>query len=749
MFVSILTSILVATAALASPIVQPDARAEVDPRAQLGGTLRPALRDTNGDWRLLIVGRNNAFSPENGLPASLARSARRLYGGWVLPNGWKGQIQVGDSKQGTRYCLDAGSWPQNGVEIKIWECLNVPQQQWHVHDGVIELVGHGLCLDVRDGNLDGKVQTWQCYKGNRNQQWELVNFNYSNEQWEPVNSARDEDNGLAAREATIEDNHAHARDDTPMLETRDAVDELDTRAELYGRAANTAYLQPKLRNWKNGSLLFTVARDLTHALQNGDKAYISETGRRSHPHWIVRDGWKGQIQVHDTATPWKRYCLDAGSWPQNGIELKVWECLDVPQQQWHVHDGVIELVGYGLCLDVRDGKLNWESVIQTWQCYPGNTNQQWVVVPTPWVRDAIDEGHDARDEVPTLEARDVEARDEPPEDYIRIKPALKDANGHGRWFVIQQSYRLPLQNGNRTILHFSGRSLYNYWEFPDGWKGQIQVKDSNPGKRYCLDAGSWPQNGVLLKVWECLDVPQQQWHVHDGVIELVGYNLCLDVRDGNLREGGVVQTWQCFHGNKNQQFEVYKNGERLQPVAKRDAIAGGNERNARDVPMLEAREAVNELDNRDVAVLGPRAEPPRVGLRSALRDANGGSRIMVVPRQGLPLENGDQIYLDTTGRRLYSGFSVRDGWRGQIAVTSAPSKRFCLDAGLNPHDGVHLKVWECLDVPQQQWYVHDGVIELVGYGLCLDVRDGSFNPGIVQTWHCYGGNRNQQWEIAS
>ncbi|MDA4809307.1 RICIN domain-containing protein, partial [Enterobacter hormaechei] len=39
----------------------------------------------------------------------------------------------------------------------------------------------GLCADVKDGIKNGKfagevVQTWQCYEGNRNQQWEIVDM---------------------------------------------------------------------------------------------------------------------------------------------------------------------------------------------------------------------------------------------------------------------------------------------------------------------------------------------------------------------------------------------------------------------------------------------------------------------------------------------------------------------------------------------------------------------------------------------
>ncbi|WOO83153.1 uncharacterized protein LOC62_04G006632 [Vanrija pseudolonga] len=65
-----------------------------------------------------------------------------------------------------------------------------------------------------------------------------------------------------------------------------------------------------------------------------------------------------------------------------------------------------------------------------------------------------------------------------------------------------------------------------------------------------------PGNGVKLKVWDCYDVPQQRWHVHDGKIGLAGHNLCMDTTDGLAVHGTVLQIWQCYDGNQNQQFAI-------------------------------------------------------------------------------------------------------------------------------------------------------------------------------------------------
>lgn len=47
-----------------------------------------------------------------------------------------------------------------------------------------------------------------------------------------------------------------------------------------------------------------------------------------------------------------------------------------------------------------------------------------------------------------------------------------------------------------------------FWDINKG-DGQVKLFGTN----YCLDAGSNPANGVVLKVWTCYPgVPQQQWY---------------------------------------------------------------------------------------------------------------------------------------------------------------------------------------------------------------------------------------------
>lgn len=115
--------------------------------------------------------------------------------------------------------------------------------------------------------------------------------------------------------------------------------------------------------------------------------------------------------------------------------------------------------------------------------------------------------------------------------------------------------------------------------------------------------------------------------------------------------------------------------------------------------------------------------------------------------------------------------------RGSTKVCLRADPNYCLDAGVSPNDNnVELKVWEKLDVQQQQWYFTDDNreqplkcirqtrtcsqtdtltrlsvgIAIEGGVTCVDIRDGSRGPGaIAQTYRCTPGNVNQVMTVFS
>ncbi|KAL1407895.1 hypothetical protein Q8F55_007331 [Vanrija albida] len=143
------------------------------------------------------------------------------------------------------------------------------------------------------------------------------------------------------------------------------------------------------------------------------------------------------------------------------------------------------------------------------------------------------------------------------ETYGRLRTYLTDGQNRTGALVVSKVTSIPLVNGDWVVTLPTVNRVYSSWSISEGYTGQAEIAVSG-GKRFCLDAGSYPGNGVRLKVWECLDVPQQQWHFANGRLELVGYGLCADLRDGALGTArGYVQTWQCYDGNINQKWRLY------------------------------------------------------------------------------------------------------------------------------------------------------------------------------------------------
>ncbi|RSH94240.1 hypothetical protein EHS25_004043 [Saitozyma podzolica] len=79
---------------------------------------------------------------------------------------------------GTNFCLDAGSNPANGVQMKIWQCYpGITAQTWYyTNDNYIAVQNQGQCLDLTNGNTNAGniVQTWACSSNNNNQHWLLT-----------------------------------------------------------------------------------------------------------------------------------------------------------------------------------------------------------------------------------------------------------------------------------------------------------------------------------------------------------------------------------------------------------------------------------------------------------------------------------------------------------------------------------------------------------------------------------------------
>ncbi|TFK60832.1 carbohydrate-binding module family 13 protein [Pluteus cervinus] len=153
---------ILATTLSALALNLPVASSPLVPAAQVikpGGDMSKCLEVAGADY-------------ENGVPVELndCNGAANQY--WLLKAG-ETKIQA----NGTNYCLDAGSSPQSGVGLKIWQCYdNLAAQDWYfTDDHRIALNHQSQCVDLTNGNFTNgnQVQTWDCTTNNHNQYWNL------------------------------------------------------------------------------------------------------------------------------------------------------------------------------------------------------------------------------------------------------------------------------------------------------------------------------------------------------------------------------------------------------------------------------------------------------------------------------------------------------------------------------------------------------------------------------------------------
>ncbi|KAF5362259.1 hypothetical protein D9756_002812 [Leucocoprinus leucothites] len=132
--------------------------------------------------------------------------------------------------------------------------------------------------------------------------------------------------------------------------------------------------------------------------------------------------------------------------------------------------------------------------------------------------------------------------------------------------------------------------------------------------------------------------------------------------------------------------------------------------------------------------------PPPGGPR-----CNIGSRPKCLDVQGAKLANGTVVQIYDCNCSNAQDWDFRTSGPTSIKLRNT---NFCLDAGSNPGNGVHMKIWQCFNnLPAQTWsFDNNKHIVLQGKGQCLDLTNGvTTNGNPVQTWQCVQNNQNQVW----
>ncbi|KAH6892800.1 carbohydrate-binding module family 13 protein, partial [Coprinopsis sp. MPI-PUGE-AT-0042] len=138
------------------------------PQPQWGWQQKPVQLHPNGNWRKCLEVRGSWF--QNGTPVDIFECNGSPGQNWVLNPG-STKVQVA----GQPFCLDAGEWPNDGTQLKIWNCYDgLPAQQWfYTDDKRVALKDSGKCVDLTNGDTcNGNIlQLWQCLNFDTNQIW--------------------------------------------------------------------------------------------------------------------------------------------------------------------------------------------------------------------------------------------------------------------------------------------------------------------------------------------------------------------------------------------------------------------------------------------------------------------------------------------------------------------------------------------------------------------------------------------------
>ncbi|KAI5448953.1 hypothetical protein NCC49_005747 [Naganishia albida] len=254
--------------------------------------------------------------------------------------------------------------------------------------------------------------------------------------------------------------------------------------------------------------------------------------------WSLNPGQSGVISLSPVPPKAPGLCLDAGSSVSDGAVRSVTAstCSADAQQWFYTDDSHIAVTGGNACLSYGpDGALTTQG------CGNAGVDQVWNLV--------------------TFGGSGTT----PPPSNTGGQQIRWSNNGASGCLTVMDG---ALQNFGRIAIAecMAPDNRYAYLQRFTYTRGSTKIKvapNSSSGQDFCLDLGVVRrQDGTNLHLYECVDVPQQQfWITDDDHIALEGDNQCIDIKaDSGFTQSAPYsslkdsQSWQCSYGNGNQIF---------------------------------------------------------------------------------------------------------------------------------------------------------------------------------------------------
>jgi len=233
--------------------------------------------------------------------------------------------------------------------------------------------------------------------------------------------------------------------------------------------------------------------------------------------------------------------------------------------------GTITIFG-NKCLDVTNGVDQSGTKLQIFTCANGNTNQKWQATGND------QSTFETVQWVGSTRCVDLTGGSQSPGTPLQIWTCI-DGNTHQRWVPQYGSpsppssdatirFHTPLQPPSAPELCITNEGGNNdpvllsecdphvqpnlNWMYTGG---SIKTSDG----AHCLDVTNGVDaDGTLLQVYECFNGnTNQQWQFNGNFsIQWKGHNKCIDLTNGNVNSGTQLQIFTCFNGNTNQQWEI-------------------------------------------------------------------------------------------------------------------------------------------------------------------------------------------------
>ena len=248
---------------------------------------------------------------------------------------------------------------------------------------------------------------------------------------------------------------------------------------------------------------------------------------------------EGIYKIVLATAPSQSLTVDGGkTW--NGVNVHIWEYVNVPQQQFRIK---YDSNGYCEIIPINSNKrldvVGWgnESNVDQWEDNGGNDNQKWIIKKNNRgnyniVSKRLNLYLDAY-QSKTYNGNNIEV--------------YEKSGGNG------QEFRLELIKSDREERIEAKRTV------DDGTYKIVMA--TNPNQSLTVDGGK-TGNGVNIHLWQYLNTEQQQFNlVYDGN----GYYEIIPINSGKRLDvvgtysGANVDQWENNGENENQKWIIYKN----------------------------------------------------------------------------------------------------------------------------------------------------------------------------------------------